>query len=46
MKVNKEEKELVITILTNYLFTKPKTVLTREEYRMVKETILKLSKED
>ena len=37
--MNKQEKELVITILTNYLFTKPKTVLTREEYRMVKEII-------
>ena len=44
--MNKQEKELVITILTNYLLTKPKTVLTREEYRMVKEIIEKLSKED
>ena len=44
--MNKDEKDLVITILTNYLMTKPKTVLTREEYIMVKEIIEKLSKED
>lgn len=44
--MNKDEKDLVITILTNYLTTKEKTLLTREEYRMLKEIIKKLSKED
>lgn len=40
--MSKEEKMLVITILTNYLTTKEKTVLTIEEYTMVKEIIKKL----
>ena len=40
--MTKEEKTLVITILTNYLTTKEKTLLTREEYNMVKEIIEKL----
>ena len=44
--MNKEERNLVITILTNYLTTKDKTLLTREEYRMLQEIIEKLSKED
>ena len=44
--MNEQEKELIITILTNYLTTKEKILLTREEYRMIKEIIEKLSKED
>lgn len=44
--MNKEERNLVITILTNYLTTKDKKLLTREEYRMLQEIIEKLSKED
>jgi hypothetical protein len=40
--VKKEEKELMVKILTNYLTTKEKTVLTREEYQMTKEIIKKL----
>lgn len=44
--MNKEERNLVITILTNYLTTKDKILLTREEYRMLQEIIEKLSKED
>lgn len=44
--MSKEEKDLAITILTNYLLTKRKTLLTREEYRMVQDIIAKLSKED
>ena len=44
--MNKEERNLVITILTNYLTTKNKILLTREEYRMLQEIIEKLSKED
>lgn len=44
--MTEEEKELVITLLVNYLTTKEKILLTREEYRMVKEVIEKLSKGD
>ena len=44
--MNKEEKDLVITILTNYLTTKEKILLTREEYRMLIKVIEKISKED
>lgn len=44
--MNKEEKELVITVLTNYITTKKKSLLTREEYRMILQIIEKLSKED
>lgn len=44
--MSKEEKELVITILVNYMTTKEKVLLTREEYQMVKEIVEKLSKED
>ena len=44
--MSKEERNLVITILTNYLTTKDKVLLTREEYRMVQDIIEKLSKED
>lgn len=44
--MNKEERNLVITILTNYLTTKDKILLTREGYRMLQEIIEKLSKED
>ena len=44
--MNKEERNLVITILTNYLTTKDKVLLTREEYRMLQEIIEKLSRED
>lgn len=44
--MNKEERNLVITILTNYLTTKDKILLTREEYRMLQEIIEKLSRED
>ena len=44
--MNKEERNLVITILTNYLTTKDKILLTREEYRMLQEIIEKLSNED
>ena len=40
--MKEEEKTLVITILTNYLTTKEKTLLTREQYNMVKEIIKKL----
>lgn len=44
--MSKEEKKLVITILVNYMTTKDKVLLTREEYQMVKEIVEKLSKED
>lgn len=44
--MTEEEKELVITLLVNYLTTKEKILLTRKEYRMVKEVIEKLSKGD
>lgn len=44
--MSKEEKELVITILVNYMTTKDKVLLTREEYQMVKEIVEKLSKDD
>ena len=40
--MKEEEKMLVITILTNYITTKEKILLTREQYRMVKEIIKKL----
>ena len=44
--MNKKERELVITILVNYMTTKEKTLLTREEYQMLKKIVEKLSKED
>lgn len=44
--MSEEEKELVITLLVNYLLPKEKILLTREEYQMVKKIIKKLSKGD